>query len=879
MFWTRKRRDADFSAEIEAHLEIEASRLREEGVPENQARAMARRAFGNLTATKERFHESKHWISIDGIAKDAVYAIRKLKRAPGFSVAAVLLLAVSVGSNIAVFRLIDTVFLRPIGVERPGELVNIGSIDSAGRTGGIFSTILEPLRKEPIFQGVCGFTTPRLTTEINDVVASTGTLAMSGDCFATLGLHAQIGRVFTLSDDSDSSERVAVLTDSSWRRVFGGRTDVIGQKLKVQGTTFTIIGVADRRFTGLLLGFPPGLIIPLQQTPLDFVPGSKHKISFWATIFARRAAGISAENVSARIKVLQKELLAESVPIRYNEAQRKNYLARRLVVQPATTGVDWMLRERYGKPLAAIFGICASVLLVACINLAGLLLVRGLSRQQEIAVRLSLGASRARVGRLLIVESLMPVAAGTLLGLLFATWAIEAVLATAAQIYSNINLNVQLNGETVIFVCGVFSAIAILLSIVPIWQTARFDVAVALKKAGRGIVGAGAGQQVLLSLQIALTLGLVVCSGLFTSSIQHIYKQDLGVDTRGLSESSLSPLAAGYGRLPLAPYYRELLQRIESLPDVRSATIADFAPYWSISPQRSVTTVEGNQSSIEILAWPMLVTDQFASTLGLRLIAGNSFSAEDDKSTEALAIVSEPLAKLLGGERLIGQHIRLGTTPEYQKLKVIGIVSNAQMSLVDPEETQMPAVYLSYWQHPQGYGWLLVKTASGVPMAPNALRGVVQPLGREYVERYSTAAQEKDNALVENRLLAYLSIAFAVLGLALAAVGLFALLSYRVISRTGEIGIRMALGAERSQVRCMILRQILGVVVTGILGGVGVTVLAGPIFRNLVFGIGVYDFKLLATAIAVLVATAILAAWIPAQRAASVDPLTALRQE
>ncbi|HEY3937271.1 MAG TPA: FtsX-like permease family protein, partial [Bryobacteraceae bacterium] len=384
-------------------------------------------------------------------------------------------------------------------------------------------------------------------------------------------------------------------------------------------------------------------------------------------------------------------------------------------------------------------------------------------------------------------------------------------------------------------------------------------------------------QKILLSAQIALTLALVVASGLFTSSIQHVYEENLGVGIRGLSESSLSPLAGGYGGWAPGPYYHQLLQKIQNLPDVQSASLGNFAPFWTMPFEEPVAMIEGASGQTEVQAQPILITDQFVRTLGLRLLEGDGFRASEEQSSEPVALISEPLARRLGGQRVIGSHIRVGTGEQFQHLKVTGIISNAQFSLVNPEDTEASIVYLNFWRYPTGYPWVFVKTISGLPISSKILRAAVHSLGREYVERYSTAAVEKDSALVENRLLAYLSSAFALLGLCLAAVGLFGLLSYHVVSRTNEIGVRMALGAARSQIRSLVVHQVVRVVLAGIVGGSLMLAGIGPLIRSFVYGIGVYDWRLLCLAILILLLTSILAAWIPAQRAASVEPLAALR--
>ncbi len=797
--------------------------------------------------------------------QDLKYAFRILRKSPGFAAVAILVLALGIGANVAVFSLIDSLFLRPLPVDRPGELSQIESIDKIGRVGGIPSQVLEALRKEPLFRGLCGFTTPRLTADINGAARSIGALAMTGDCFSTLGVHMQIGRGFNAGDDNPNGERVVVLTDLLWRSDFAASPSVLGQKIQIDKSLFTVIGVAEPRFRGLLLGFPPGFVIPLTQTPLDFVVTPNRPVYFWVSIFCRRAPGVTQQMIQNRIDVLRQQLLEASVPHRYNEAQRRDYFARKLTVAPASTGVDWMLRSRFGEPLYAVFAICASVLLIACVNLTTLLLARGLRRQKEIGIRLALGASRASIVRLFALESSVLVLLASIAGLAVASLARQAILSQAVKIYA-LSLNESPDARTSLFFVILVLLIAAALIVAPALQIGRGSVRSSTRT-----------QKILLAVQVALTLALIAGSSFFASSMKNLDDMNVGMRTEGLSEAFLNPLPGGYGYLPRGPYYRELLQRIENLRNVASASLTDSLPLWSKEYLGSVSAVENIQARSDLRAQAMMITPGFFDTVGIRVVSGEGFRESSAESEEPTAIVSESLAEQFGGAKLIGQHIHIES---YPRLRVVGIASNALFSLEHPEQTKPFVVYMNAWQHPSSLGYLtLMLRTSGNALNTGDLNRVVASLHREYVQHYLTLNEAKDDALVENRLLAWLSTAFSILALILAAIGLFGLLSYHVASRTKEIGIRMALGAERLEIRRLVLAQLAPVMAAGIGIGLAFTVALGRVFAGLVYGVSVHDPGLITLSIAALLLTAVFAAWIPAGKASSVDPLIALRHD
>lgn len=536
--------------------------------------------------------------------------------------------------------------------------------------------------------------------------------------------------------------------------------------------------------------------------------------------------------------------------------------------------------------------MCAAILLIACVNLASLLLARSFRRQREIEVRLALGARRSDVAGILVLENVILVLAGAALGLLLALWTARTIVAQGDRMFSNFSLSVTLDSRMIFFLVAAIVLVIGIFAGTAIWQAGRLGRSETLNETGRGVIATNSfGQKVLAGIQIALTLALVAGSALFGASLKHMYGIDFGIQPKHVWEVALSARPGGYRNFVPNAYYRDLLQAIETLPGVRAVSTADAIPFLNGTEMESIATIENVQTGHEVQARVLGVSDRFFETMGAKIVAGDDFQRPGQDSSERTAILSRSLAQYLAmhylgarstidGRELIAHYVRVGADAEYQRLKVTGIASDTDLNLANLDNTKPFTVYVSFWQHPglQGYPVLLIKT-SGNALSAASVRRIIDERGREYVQRFTTIDDEIDNALVENRIVAYLSAAFGVLALVMAAVGLFGLLSYQVSNRTGEIGIRMAMGAQRTQIQSLILRQILGPLIFGCLAGIALTFAIERLIRGLLYGISAYNPSVLFFSIAVLATTATIAAWIPANRASAIDPLDALRHE
>ncbi len=864
----RRSAESDLEEELGTHVELQFRRHLAEGMSEGEARRRARVEFGGIASVREECREIDRWRWIDASARKLRHCFRSLRNSPGFAIVSILILTVGIGSNLAVFSTMDALLLRPLPVERPEELVRIAPVGRGGRLTELPSRGLEVLEKNRALEGVCGFDITLSGVEIDGNMRSIYNTGFTGGCFETLGLSLQLGRPITPADDHVGTERIAVITDSLWRRTFGGRADVLGKTLKIRRQMYTIVGVAQRGFTGLMVGAPQEVMIPLRQRP-----GLYH----WVSVLARRARGVSEAQARASVLAERKQILEQSVPQDYKAVERKEYLSQKLAAISGETGIDYAFRRRFGEPLYALFGICGALLLIACVNLASLLLARGLNRRREVSLRLALGAGRNHIAGLFVLESAMLVLAGAVAGILGGLWAARAILAQGGSIFRNFRLDVGIDVRVVVFLVGVVALVLAIFGIASLWQAGRLSNSEFLKESGRGLIATNTfAQKALVGTQIALTLAFVTASALFGASVKNMYSIDFGIDARSVWELDLAERPNNFDP---GSYYRGLLRQIEALPDVQSASFGDVLPFFSYDVRDPVGMVENSPMGDEVQARVFGVSDNFLGTLGAKIVAGEDFRRGDSKSGEAAAIVSESLARHFGNPRdLIGHHVRVGSSVEYGRLRVIGVASDADLSLANPEDKKPYTVYLDFWQHVQVSPALFVKTR-GNTLPAAAIRSIIRQKGYEYVARVTSISGEIDNALVENRLVAYLSSAFGGLALAMAAVGLFGLLSYQVANRAGEIGIRMALGAKRPQIQWMVLRQIVNLLVFGALAGVALTFALGKVIAKLLYGVSAYDARLLLLSIGVLAATAVIAAWIPVQRASSIDPIEALRHE
>src|SRR5579883_592683 len=879
-------REQDLADELSAHLDLQARKHQAAGLDREEAYRRARIEFGSFEEARESCRDVSRWSWLDAAGRNFRHSLRSLARNPAFAAVSILLLTFGIGANVAVFSTIDALFLRPLPVHDPGQLVEIFSVDKRGTLTDLFSGVLDPLSRNRAFSGVCGVATHYDAVEIDKAVQTVGTAAFSGTCFQTLGISMELGRAISPADDRINAEPVAVITDALWRSRFGARADILGRTIRIGTDEYTIIGVTRRPFTGLLLGFPEPVMIPLLAQP-DFTPSGARPTTYYVSILARRAPGVSEAKALASIRAERQALLEESVPHHFNAARRREYLERSLALGSARSGLDYFLRRRFGEPVFAIFVLCAAMLLIACVNLCSLLLARSLRRQREIGIRLALGAGGRHIAIILALENVILVLIGAICGVVGGIATARLILARGSQVFGNFDLAVGFDLRVVLFVLAAVGILIAAFVITSVWQARRLSHADAMKQGGRGIIASHtAGQKILLAVQISLTLALVAGSALFAASVRNMYRIDFGIEPQNVWIARLDPVPGGYRdpaywKRTAPPYYRDLLNQIEALLDIASAAFTDATPFQNAGWRADVIPLEGDLSAHSIDAHVIGVSDNFFRTLGNGIMAGEDFQRAPGAQQEPGVILSESLARQFGDTRaLIGRHLRIGTQPDLQRLKITGVARDMDMDLSDLGNTHPALAFIDFWQHQnlEGYPVLLIKTRSAV-LDADAIRRVVARNGHEFIQRFSAVTSEIDNALIENRFLAWLSGAFSLLALWMTAVGLFGLLSYQVSNCTAEIGIRLALGARPSQIAHRILAQITRLVLFGMMIGIALTFAVQKLLTAFLYGVTVYNPLILIATVLVLILVAAIAALIPTRRALRIDPVEALRHE
>jgi putative ABC transport system permease protein len=814
------------------------------------------------------------------LGRDLKHATRTLLKSPLFALIAVLVLGLAIAANLTAFTWVNALFLRPLPVDRPDELMQVWTTDASGQLQGTFLAAIKVLRTEPSLSGTCGFFEIENAAEIGGGLRTVAGEAMTSDCFEALGLKTQLGRFYTQAEDLRTPDRVAVLSDQLWRAAFAADPTILGKQVRYGGTLYTIIGVMEPRFTGLNPGSSTGLIVPGSQFPLSPEQPLAGTIYSWGSFFVRRAPGVSFEQARAALTALGPRMLDEGAPGFFNPEQRRAYAERKVAAAPVGSSSNgaW-LNRRFSAPLYALWGVGVLVLGVACVSVAALLLARGVTRTKEVGVRLALGASRAAVFRLLALEAVLLVAGAAAFGVALAGAANRFVAARASDTF-DLTFDTGLDFRAVLLLVLLVVAVFALFAGAIAWQVRRFGRAT-LSQSSRGARGGSIrSQKLLLGAQVALTLALVCVGGVLAASARNLYELDLGIRTNDLAFARLSPNPAPGGRQPDGQYFAELRDRVLAVPGVTGAGYSTVAPFWTFTYPQRTALLESDVSAVDAVT--IAVDDAALGLLRIPILAGQGFGVFGSASQEPTAIVTRSLADRFGGDSVIGRYIGIEEgAPTTRRMRVVGVSGNAKFGTASPEAREPPTVFVNFWEQPRpsAFAALVIETAPGVSVNGNTISAVVQSLDRQYVLAFRTLERAKSDALVEDSALAVVSGGFGMFALVLAAAGLFGLLSYHVTTRVPEIGVRMALGAEAPDVAWLVVREILPVVVVGAAVGLALAFAAGMTLGSVVYGIGAHDPAVLTGSVLVLLLTSALAAWVPTRRAARVDPMEALRAE
>jgi predicted permease len=831
------------------------------------------------------------------LLQDIRFGLRTLAKNPGFTLVAILTLALGIGANAAIFSLTDQVLLRFLPVERPQELVVLHSPGkSHGRTwndiqgGHSFSyPMYKDLRdRNEVFAGLLA----RYHVQVSVAGQGQSQLAegelVSGNYFQVLGVRPALGRVFSSQDETAAGANpVAVLSYGYWTRNFGGDPNILNKQLSVNGSSFTVVGVARSGFAGVQVGQVPDLFIPItmkaQMTPNW--DGLADRNDHWVTMLARLKTGISSTKAEAGLVPLYHAILEGEAPaLKLSSRDQQEFLNRKMRLDTGSHGRP-VLQHDAKQPLLVLMAMVGLVLLIACANLAGLLIARGEGRQREIALRLALGAGRGRLVRQLMTESLLLAIVGGVAGLALASWTLVVIVKSIPESVGASGLTAQLDYRVLIFACAISLLTGVFFGLAPAIRATRTDLQGVLKDQGASVSGGKANVRVRKSLlvsQIALTAVLLASAGLFAHSLFNLKQQDLGVRPDHVLEFSISPELNRYTPPHTISLVERIRKSIEPLPGVRAVSASEI-PMLAGSNSTSNITVEGYkaQEDEDMQVDQNSVGPDFLATMGIPLLNGREFSDSDTSASPKVAIINESMARrFFAGRKPVGLHFGFGNAKEAKiDTEIIGVAKDSKNT--DLRDEVYPSVFLPYSQSEHAGNATFYLRTNQDPVALTAtVRNVVQGLDSNLpLYDVKTLTVQVDDIAFTDRLVTVFSLGLGLLASLLAAVGLYGVMAYVVARRTREIGIRMALGATRQTVAWMILREILGMLAAGLAVGLIAAYGIGRVIESQLFGVKASDPFVFFIAAGLLIAVALLAGWLPSRKAAGVDPMVALRYE
>src|SRR5215831_3660433 len=885
MIWRRSRREKDLDREIQSHLDLEVEEQRESGVPDQAARYAAIRQFGNPTLIREVVREMWGWSSFERTWQDIRYAVRSLCKTPGFTIAAVGSLALGIGANTAIFSLLNAVVLRLLPVAEPQQLVQFTYTAPGPPPNNWNSWFGYPQyerfsSRTTTLSGVFGGVGPG---SVNVGYRGTAGLAQSSsytdNFFSVHGVTPQYGRFFAAGEDrADAS--VVILSDRYWRNRFAADPSLVGATITLNQLPFTVIGITPPEFTGITIGSGSDLWVPLHALDRFQPDRTRWTASFtsWMLIAGRLRPGVSLAQAQAELDVLHRQLISEQLSVselRNRESMQRFVRESHLELRAADTGMHSGLRNNYALPLKLLMSVAGVVLLVACANVANLLLARASNRRREIAVRLALGAGRARVMRQLLTESLLLAGAGGMLALAIAWWGATVLIRVISTGDSPVPLDVHPDWRIFGFTAGVSLITGVLFGLAPAVRGTRVDPGPAIKEGARQATPASRVlDRVLVLIQVALSVVLITGAGLFVRTLGNLWSVNLGHERENVLMFSLDARLAGYSRAQAGAVYRDVLQRLQALPDVRSASVSYVRPVDDrLYLVNAVEEIDGRKlperDRIRI-AWNSLSPGYF-NTVGTPILLGRDFDLRDNETAPKVVIVNESLARRAFADQNPVGH-RLGAAT------IVGVVKDTHYNGV--LDKPRPVLYNALFQSQPTFDVSFeMRYRSGAALLEQARREVAAVDRNLPVYRARTLRAQTEQSLLRERLLAWLSSFFGGLALLIACLGLYGLMAYAVSRRTGEIGIRIALGARRGHVMWLVLRETLWLAMGGIAVGIPLALWAARYAKSLLFGVEAADPLAIAITVGVLIAIAAIAGYVPGRRAVRVDPMVALRYE
>ena len=824
--------------------------------------------------------------------RDIRHTARALRKAPGFTAVVVLTLALGIGANTAIFSLMDQVLLRSLPVWEPSRLVLLdGPGAFQGRTMNA-QTFSYPMYTDfrdrtQVFSGLLARYPSRMTLAWHGQSENVDGDLVSGNYFDVLGVRAAIGRVFNAADDrTPGAHPIVVISYGYWQRRFGGDPAILNQSVTVNGHPMTIVGVTAPGFSGVSVGTSTDVMVPLMMKP-QMTPtwnDLDNRRSRWVTVIGRLAPGVSLEQASSQMNVIYRQINEQEIKEIKNASPsfRQRFTTKHLDLLPGGRGLS-DLRAQFSTPLTVLMAMVGVVLLIASANVANLMLARTAARRKEIVLRLALGAGHARIIRQQLVESGLLAFGGAALGLVLAWWTGSALLAALPGDPVTRTLSPAPDARVLLFTLGLALFTALLFGLAPSVQAARSGVNATLKEEGGSVAGGGRQARVrrgLVILQVAMSMLLLAGAGLFARSLYNLTAVNPGFQVERLLTFSLDPTLSGYSQDRATALFLQLQEELGAVPGVKLASMSEIGML-SGNDWRMTIRVDGYQPKEDENMNPSVdgVAPRFFATMGIPLVAGREFSDSDAAGAPRVAIINETMARYYYGDTSpIGRRIGFGRD-KATDIEIVGVVSDVRSQQLRDQAPRF--IYIPYRQDDSVTGLTFFVRAAGDPAA--AAVGIRQAVRRldanlPIADMKTMDVQVAESLFVE-RMVAILSVAFGALATLLAAVGLYGVMAYAVARRTREIGIRMALGAERGRVLRMVLREVVMMAVAGVGAGLLAAVYVTRKVQAQLFGLSPSDPLTLGTTVVFLLAVALFAGFGPARRATTIDPNVALRTE
>ena len=926
----KQKLEQEMSDEIEAHLEMQIEDHLRQGMSPEEARYLALRKFGGVEQVKEIYRERRSLTFVETLLRDLTYGLRMMRRSPGVTAVAILSLALGIGANTALFSVVDAVLLKTLPVGDPERLVvfewqagrqyRVNGMSGTSNVNGPPGTRSLSLFRYDVFQklrqaqaaapdgplsDLFAFAPVReLTAKLGDNPEVIDGQAVSGNYYSGLRLNPILGRVITPDDDHPGAAPVAVLNYEFWQERFGANPAVVGQQLKLNQQSLTIIGVTPPGFNGTLqVDYHPVVTIPLSVEPLlrgensNLGTESKPGI-WWLNVMGRLKPGATAEQIFQSVNSAFQVAALEAMPPPRKGSDAAQLAPKdypRLIFEPGDRG---MLdrRRTYAPTIYGLFIVVALVLLIACANLANLLLARATLRAQEISIRLALGAGRRRLLRQLLTESLLLATLGGVVGVFFAFWAKSALVALTDNESGILpsGLELSLNWRVLMFTLAVSLLTGVLFGFVPAWRATSLDLSTTLNQSGRITGRVSRLSKGLLVVQVAMSALLLVGAGLFIRTLYNLQRVKLGFNQENLLLFRLQPQRAGYKEDGLSRFYEQLFQRLDHLPNVRGAT---FARVELIANDNFYTGFllpgETEATEAEHETMRQIVRENYFTTMEIPFLRGRQFTVHDNLQAPHVAIVNQAFQhKFFPNEDILGKRVTL--TYKKREVEIVGVVADTKYER--QREQNQPLLYTTWQQEPTDISdmYFALRTTSNPIALADEVREVIRELNSNLpITKVSTQSARAEATLGQERLYARLLSFFGVIALILATIGLFGVLAYSVSQRTKEIGVRMAFGAQAAQVIRLVIWQgmklvFLGLAVSALLGYALKRMIESEYFgtdswqrqmAQQLYGVKISDPLTLIMIAMLLTLVALLSCWLPARRAAKVDPLVALRYE